>query len=262
MRHAGWLLLAVGLLTACQSAPPPSLVPTPAPVISLAVDLDLSDYHAQLSQLDSPIEETEFRYGAPQPTPALLADLDARQIALAVTVYQPTGSAYTVTPLAATAVAMMVHPSNPVVTLSAAQVRQIFTGQVTDWAEVGGPAGPILVLSREAGSATRQWFDAVVLGGLPPTPLALVAPAGHSMVATVAETPNAIGYALLTDVTPAVKLLSIDGVPPAMRSPYPYALPVVALTLAEPDGALRRWLAFTQNLPLENLPPGLQPFAP
>lgn len=262
MRPLWWLLLGGGLLAACQPAPPTPLVPTPAPIISLAVDLDLSDYHSQLSQLDPAIAETDFRYGAPQPAPALLADLDARQVALAVTVYQPAGSVYRVTPLAATAVAIIAHPSNSVVALSTAQVRQIFTGQVTDWAEVGGPAGPILVLSREAGSATRQWFDESVLGGLPPTPLAQVAPSGASMVATVAETPNAIGYALLTDITPAVKLLSIDGVPPATRSPYPYALPVVALTLAEPDGALRRWLAFAQNLPLENLPPGLQPFAP
>lgn len=62
-------------------------------------------------------------------------------------------------PLAVDAIAVVVHPSNPVPGLTLEALRAIYAGRITDWSELGGPALPIVVIGREAGSGTRTAFE-------------------------------------------------------------------------------------------------------
>ncbi|RZS53157.1 substrate-binding domain-containing protein [Sphaerotilus mobilis] len=108
-------------------------------------------------------------------------------------------------------VAVMVHPGNTVPRLSLAQLRGIFAGQITDWAAVGGPAGPIKVLARDEKSGTWDTFKSLVMGKD-----ALVASARRfedsaELSDTVALDPQAIGFAGLPYVRNARAVAISDG---------------------------------------------------
>jgi phosphate transport system substrate-binding protein len=96
--------------------------------------------------------------------------------------------------LARDGIAVIVHPSNPVVTLPLGQLRNIFTGRVRTWRELGGADTEILTFARAAGSGTAALFGERVLGeasyGTSVQPL----PTNEAMVAAVAARPGAIGY--------------------------------------------------------------------
>lgn len=114
------------------------------------------------------------------------------------------------------AIAVVVHPSNPVTNLTKDQVRKIFSGAISDWSQVGGKPGKIHVVSREEGSGTRGSFDEMVLGGEDVDPRAIVQDSNGAVRETVADDPNAIGYISLGIVDQRVKAVSIDGVQPTV----------------------------------------------
>jgi phosphate transport system substrate-binding protein len=63
--------------------------------------------------------------------------------------------------------ALIVHPSNPINSLTIEQIRDIYSGRITDWGDVGGNRGEeIFVISREAGSGTRSFFEELVMDSL------------------------------------------------------------------------------------------------
>ena len=113
-----------------------------------------------------------------------------------------------------------VHPDNPVTSLTREQLRGIFGGTITDWAAVGGQAGPITVLVRQAGSATREALDPLLLGpggtyGVSATTIGDAA----GMVAAVARSRGSIGMVGQPHLPPgpsAPKALAIDGVAPSV----------------------------------------------
>ena len=145
-------------------------------------------------------------------------------------------------PMAEDGIAVLVHPDNPVRSLTRDQIRAIYAGEVQNWREVGGPDTPITVFTREDGSGTRAEFEALVMGDRPTAPLARIAPSGAAMRASVGDEPSAIGYlstALLDD--PAVRALAVDGVTPTLAAiadaSYPLRSIVYLIGLREPDGS-------------------------
>ena len=114
--------------------------------------------------------------------------------------------------IARDALALIVHPSNPIANLSGEQIRAIFSGTIRSWAEVGGPPQPIVLVSREAGSGTFGAFEELVMKGVPIVSSALRQGSNGAIRQIVAEDPNAIGYISLGIVDQTVKALSIDGV--------------------------------------------------
>ncbi|SIQ60929.1 phosphate ABC transporter substrate-binding protein, PhoT family [Alkalispirochaeta americana] len=111
------------------------------------------------------------------------------------------------------AIAAVVHPDNPVSDLTRDQLRQIYTGEITNWNQVGGPDRSIAVVSREPGSGTRGAFEEV-LGFVDLLVAGAIEFDGTGGVrASVAGNPNAIGYISLGSITDEVKTLDIDGVP-------------------------------------------------
>ncbi|MFQ6549517.1 substrate-binding domain-containing protein [Aestuariibius sp. 2305UL40-4] len=91
---------------------------------------------------------------------------------------------------------VIVHPSNPVRELSVAQLRGIYSGQITDWAEVGGENAPITVVSRQQGSGTRAVFEGRIFGddAAGSAPSEVIVEDNNNMASTVNDDPNAIGF--------------------------------------------------------------------
>ncbi len=117
------------------------------------------------------------------------------------------------TVVAVESVAMIVHPSNPVNALSLDQIARIYRGEISNWAEVGGANAPILVLSRNDDSGTRDVFDQVVANGgrLREGPLTVYVRGGSSgMQNAVLASSNAIGYVAFAAAKEA-KQLNISG---------------------------------------------------
>jgi phosphate transport system substrate-binding protein len=107
------------------------------------------------------------------------------------------------------------------------QVRDLFSGRVSEWQAVGGWAaqGVVQAVSREEGSGTRIAFEALAMDGVPVTPRAVVALSGQGVIDYVAGHPDAVGYVSMAFVSPAVKVLKIEGEYPtpesAGRASYP-----------------------------------------
>ncbi len=126
------------------------------------------------------------------------------------------------------AIAVVVHPSNPVDGLTLEQISGIYTRQITNWQELGGEDRPIVLLSRESNSGTYVYFleNVIRLGqesDLLFHPDTLLMPSSEGISAEVRQNPNAIGYDGLGYVTPDQKVLAI-----AQDSASPYVLPSVA----------------------------------
>lgn len=122
-----------------------------------------------------------------------------------------TAAGLTGTVLALDGIAVTVNLENPVSDLTLSQLKDIYTGAVTNWSQVGGADAPIAVVGREAGSGTRDGFESI-------TGVGEDAVYGQELTSTgavleaVKANPNAIGYASLSAVQDTVKSLTIDGV--------------------------------------------------
>jgi len=114
-------------------------------------------------------------------------------------------------PIAYDAIAVIVHPVNPIHNLTIDQIRKIFAGQVNRWNEVGGSKDPITLVTREEGSGTREAFQYLIMGKTTITLGALVQDSNGAIRQVVADDPNAIGYISLGLVNHRVKGLQING---------------------------------------------------
>jgi phosphate transport system substrate-binding protein len=97
-------------------------------------------------------------------------------------------------PIGLDGLAIIVHPSNVITDLSLLQLRDLFSGDIFDWAELGGERGEVLLISREDGSGSRALFEERVMGDEPVSLTAVVMPTSADMVDYVAQNPFAIGY--------------------------------------------------------------------
>lgn len=133
-------------------------------------------------------------------------------------------------------VAVIVHPSNPLQHLSIAQIRDLFSGRVTDWAAVGGPAGPVMVYARDDKSGTWDTFRALVLDKQPLLAAARRHEDSRALSDAVAADPQAIGFVGLPYARQAKTLAVADGGANALRPSR--------FTVATEDYALSRRLYF------------------
>jgi phosphate transport system substrate-binding protein len=236
----------LGLFSACVETP--RVTPTPATIriatsstLSVLLD-DLGDvYHAdqpwiaiQAEALNSAGALDVLNSGAVDLAFVawLPADLDARLWR---------------SPLAYDAVAVIVHPANPVAGLSLAQLRDVYQGRVADWAPFGW-TGELIVVSREEGSGTRAAFEEAVMDGRAVTLNALVQPGSDALIDYVARTPGAIGYVSRGRATDAVKPIAIEGVDPSpvnvANGAYPIGRVLYVVAKSEPSGAARDFVAW------------------
>ena len=117
------------------------------------------------------------------------------------------------TTVALDGIAVIVNAGSKVEDLSVEQIAQIFTGEITDWSEVGGEAGTISCIGREAGSGTRDGFESIT-NTKDACKLDQELTSTGGVIEAVAGNPNAIGYASLSAVEgkDAIKALTVGGV--------------------------------------------------
>lgn len=119
----------------------------------------------------------------------------------------------TETILALDGIAVIVNPANPVADLSLEEIAKIYTGEITDWKDVGGTGGEIVLIGREAGSGTRDGFESITDTKNSCKYRQELTSTGD-VITTVAGNANAIGYASLASVKDSVKALLVGGVEP------------------------------------------------
>ena len=117
----------------------------------------------------------------------------------------------TATTVALDGIAMVVNNENTVSDLSIDQLAQIFRKEITNWADVGGEDGEIVVIGREAGSGTRDGFESIV-GVEDACVYDQELTATGAVISAVASNKLAIGYASLSAVGDTVKTLTVEGV--------------------------------------------------
>ena len=117
------------------------------------------------------------------------------------------------TTVALDGIAVIVNAGSKVEDLSVEQIAQIFTGEITDWSEVGGEAGTISCIGREAGSGTRDGFESIT-NTKDACKLDQELTSTGGVIEAVAGNPNAIGYASLSAVEgkDTIKALTVGGV--------------------------------------------------
>ncbi len=115
-------------------------------------------------------------------------------------------------------VAVVVHPNNKVNTLSLQQLKDIYTGKITSWKEVGGADKPILVISRDPSSGTFEVFNHIVLKDEELTLTAILVQGNQSVADAVAMTESAIGYIGIGFLQSHLKALSIEKVEPSSQT--------------------------------------------
>ena len=117
------------------------------------------------------------------------------------------------TVLAYDGIAIIVHPENPVSDLSVETIAKIYTGEITNWSEVGGNDVDIVLIGREAGSGTRDGFESITDTDDACKYRQELTSTGD-VITTVSQNPGAIGYASVASVKDTVKALKVDGVAP------------------------------------------------
>ena len=120
-------------------------------------------------------------------------------------------SGLTETVIAHDGIAMIVNPDNPIRNLSITDIVGIYTGKITNWSQVGGKDEKIVVIGREAGSGTRDGFESITKTKNACKYRQELTSTGD-VITTVAQNPNAIGYASAASIKNSVKALTVDGV--------------------------------------------------
>ena len=156
------------------------------------------------------------------------------------------------------AIAVVVHPDNPVDRLTLHQISDMYTLKVTNWREVGGEDRPIVLLSRESNSGTYVYFleNVVRLGqkdsDLLFAPDTLLMPSSEGISTEIRQNPNAVGYDGLGYVTPDQKTVAIardadapyvlPSVDTVNDGSYPISRPLQMYTAGEPTGQIKEYL--------------------
>ena len=118
------------------------------------------------------------------------------------------------TVLAYDGIAIIVHPDNPVSDLSIEQIAQLYTGEITNWKDVGGNDAEVVLIGREAASGTRDGFESIT-GTKEKCQYRQELTSTGDVITAVSQNPDAIGYASLASIKDSVKALNVDGVTPS-----------------------------------------------
>ncbi len=154
-------------------------------------------------------------------------------------------------------IAVVVSPDNPVTELTFAQLKDIFTGRVSDWSEVGGSPGPIVILSRESNSGTHVFFKEHVLENEEYASDALLMPSTQAIVDEVKQNGNAIGYVGLGYIQDGVKAVKVsktagsEAVAPSVEAvqsgAYPVSRPLYIYTRTDASQAVLDYLDWIEG---------------
>lgn len=138
-------------------------------------------------------------------------------------------------------IALVVNPVNKLEDITLEDLAKVYSGEITNWKELGGDDKSIVVIGREDGSGTRDGFESIVMGDKEPKYAQELESTG-SVINAVATTDGAIGYASLANVDETVKALKIGGVEATEENvksgAYEVQRPFICATLKGSDNKL------------------------
>lgn len=145
------------------------------------------------------------------------------------------------TAVAIDALVPVVNPKNAVTALSLEQLKDIYTGKIANWKEVGGADASIVVISRDTSSGTYETWEEMVMKKAKVMPRALLQASNGAVEQAVAKNPNAIGYVGLGYLAPSLKGLRLGDVAAsaetALSGEWPLSRELYVFTNGEPSGA-------------------------
>lgn len=151
-------------------------------------------------------------------------------------------------PFAIDGVAVAVNPANRVTGLTKAQIKDVFSGKIANWKEVGGADAPISLYVREDGSGTRETFEERALDKGVAASKANVVSSNGAMKTAVSLDPNAIGYVGIGHLDNSIKGISIDGATPSQENAASGEYKVTRLlymnTKGEPQGLTKAFVEY------------------
>ncbi len=173
---------------------------------------------------------------------------EAAQVGMSSRSLMPDERTLFAVPIAYDAIAVIVHRTNPIKNLRLDQIREIFSGRIRNWQDVGGRNHRITLVSREEGSGTREAFQHLVMKKSEVSLGALVQDSNGAIRQVVADDPQAIGYISLGLVDKRVRAVSIDGVEASVENirgrHYRIVRPFLFVFRAEPQAFARKFLEF------------------
>lgn len=138
-------------------------------------------------------------------------------------------------------IALVVNPANKLEDITLRDLAKVYSGEITNWKELGGDDKSIVVIGREDGSGTRDGFESIVMGDKEPKYAQELESTG-SVINAVATTDGAIGYSSLANVDETVKALKIGGVEATEENvksgAYEVQRPFICATLKGSDNKL------------------------
>lgn len=138
-------------------------------------------------------------------------------------------------------IALVVNPANKLEDITLQDLANVYSGEITNWKELGGDDKAIVVIGREDGSGTRDGFESIVMGDKEPKYAQELESTG-SVINAVATTDGAIGYASLANVDETVKALKVGGVEATEENvksgAYEVQRPFICATLKDSDNKL------------------------
>lgn len=147
--------------------------------------------------------------------------------------------------------AIIVNPANKLSKLTKQQIKDIFTGKIRNFKEVGGNDEAIIIVSRDVSSGTFETFKDIILGGDVVVDEAIRAQSNQSVVTTVRNTRAAIGYVGLGYISSDVKAVEVDGVFPNAENTasrkYPIVRALHMYTNGPPSGLTKQYFDFVYS---------------
>ncbi len=145
--------------------------------------------------------------------------------------------------------AFIVHPANPVNSLTIEQLRDIYSGRITNWSQVGGDDRTVHVSAREEGSGTRTTFEDIIMDkDTRVVRNSILQSSNGALLRVVNSDPAAISFISFGYLDDTVKALAIDGVAPtgdnAQTGAYPLVRPLYFLTKNQPEGIVKIFIDY------------------
>ncbi|MEG6503780.1 MULTISPECIES: PstS family phosphate ABC transporter substrate-binding protein [unclassified Desulfovibrio] len=152
------------------------------------------------------------------------------------------------TAIAIDAIVPVVNPANKVGALTLAQLRDIYTGKITNWKDLGGEDAQIVAISRDTSSGTFESWEELVMNKERVSPRALMQASNGAVVQTVSKNKNAIGYVGLGYVDKSTRAVTVEGVSPsaetALSKQWPIARELYIFTSGAPEGAVKEFVEY------------------
>nr|MDK2851572.1 phosphate transport system substrate-binding protein [Candidatus Cloacimonadota bacterium] len=148
-------------------------------------------------------------------------------------------------------IAILVHHTNPLKNITISQLKDIYTGKIVNWKELGGKDLPIVVISRDVSSGTFEVFNEKALSGEKVISSAQLLASNNAVVTAVSNTPGGIGYAGLGYITDDVRVVSVNKIEPTLATiqdgSYPLSRKLFMFTRGKATGDVERFIAWIQS---------------